>query len=616
MNYSTLLTVARNKAKRLSGAASIFAAMPFAAGAAGLLASATSASADVSETILHTFAGGTDGSDPLCPLIQASDGSYYGTTSGGGDAKGDGTVFKIDPSGTYSVLYRFGASQNDGASPNGGLVEGSDGNLYGTTLAGGTSQYGTVYKLTPTGTETVLHSFAGGTDGSGPIGEMVFGSDGLLYGTTYGNDSSSADGTIFSLGTDGGDYAVQYSFASKPTVSGEHPLAGLTPDGSGKFYGTTSIGGANNAGTVFLFTSGSPSGSLSLVHSYADRSVHDDGQDGSYAPVVLDGQGDIYGTTSIGGNFAEGTFYEITPSKTESILHNFIKQEDGETPYGGVIFANDGNFYGTLNGGGANGEGAVYQMTTQGTYTSVYDFTTATSDGNAPFRGLLEDEDGSLLGTTPTGGSSNNGVIYKLQTELQDVSTNPALSHVTLSTATTTGGTPTFNNRVSLAGDATVDTSVTFTSSDPSVVSAYSEIIKRGYSSHTFAINVGQVSETTQVTITAMVAGVSKSAVLTVTPSSGVFKDMTLSPSSTEGGTTTTANRVYLHGDAYADTAVAITSSNTALAQIVSSPVTIKKGSSSHTFTIKTSPVTSTQTVMISASANGRGEAVTLTITP
>jgi uncharacterized repeat protein (TIGR03803 family) len=199
-------------------------------------------------TTLYSF-GVSDGKNPFGWLVQGSDGNFYGTTEGGGGATDAGTVFKITPSGTLTTLYSFDVS--DGANPFAGLVQGSDGNFYGTTVAGGANNGdGTVFKITPSGTLTILHSF-NLSDGAYPYGGLVQGSDGNFYGTTYfgGGSSNCADGcgTVFKI-TPSGTLTTLYSFAGS---DGKNPYGGLVQGSDGNFYGTTTGGGANDAGTVF-----------------------------------------------------------------------------------------------------------------------------------------------------------------------------------------------------------------------------------------------------------------------------------------------------------------------------------------------------------------------------
>jgi uncharacterized repeat protein (TIGR03803 family) len=223
------------------------------------------------ETVLYSFTAGNacvnnvcsaDGGQPSAPLIRGNDGNYYGTTYAGGDTQGSGTVFKITPSGTETMLYSFGGSRfstsTDGGSPIAGLTLGSDGNFYGTTSAGGEYSSGTVFKMTPAGAETVLHSFSGGVpgswDGATPsYGSLILGSNGNFYGTTTTGGAYDS-GSVFEI-TPTGIELVLFSFSGSGGISGStdsaHPYGGLLQVGDSKLYGTTDTGGADNEGTVF-----------------------------------------------------------------------------------------------------------------------------------------------------------------------------------------------------------------------------------------------------------------------------------------------------------------------------------------------------------------------------
>ena len=185
-------------------------------------------------TSLYSFTGGNDGANPDAGLVQGSDGNFYGTTYGGG-TNGYGTVFKISTNGALTSLYSF-TGGNDGANPNAGLVQGSDGNFYGTTYSGGTNSYGTVFKISTNGALTSLYSFTGGNDGANPDAGLVQGSDGNFYGTTAARRHETADGTVFKISTNGALTSL-YSFTGGN--DGANPQAGLVQGSDGNFYGTT-----------------------------------------------------------------------------------------------------------------------------------------------------------------------------------------------------------------------------------------------------------------------------------------------------------------------------------------------------------------------------------------
>jgi len=316
-------------------------------------------------TTLLSF-DGTDGANPYAGLVQATNGDLYGTTYSGGVCCG--TVFKITPVGRLTTLSSFSGTGN---SPWAGLVQATNGDFYGTTY-GGT---GTVFKITPSGTLTTLHSFAGyPTDGAAPIAGLVQATNGDFYGTTYiGGTSSflcfanvSGCGTVFKI-TPGGTLTTLYSFCSQSECTdGGAPWAGLVQAANGDLYGTTAGGGTSGNGTVFKIT---PSGTLTTLYSFCPQGVCTDGAS-PVAGLVQAANGDFYGTTFSGGaNCVDtsgcGTVFKITPSGTLTTLYSFCSQggcPDGAYP-NGLVQATNGDFYGTApNGGRAYGYGTVFSL--------------------------------------------------------------------------------------------------------------------------------------------------------------------------------------------------------------------------------------------------------------
>ena len=365
-------------------------------------------------TTLANF-NGTNGDDSTAPLIQASDGNFYGTTSDGGANGGGGTVFKVTPAGTLTALYSFCAQAMcaDGSAPMAGLVQGSDGNFYGTTSEGGTGiclprHCGTVFQITPAGMLTTLHSF-GGNDGSHPLAGLVQGSDGNFYGTTQSGGDNSF-GTVFTI-TSAGAFTTLYSFQDS---DGSFPQAGLVQGSDGNFYGTTASGGDNESGTVFAIT---PAGTLTTLYSFCSQP---NCADGSFpqAGVVQGSDGNLYGTTSEGGAYGFGTAFELTLGGTLTTLYSFCGQTgctDGATPAAGLVQATDGNFYGTTIAGGANqtcsggtGCGTIFRITTAGALTTLYSFCSLANcaDGELP-NGLVQGTNGTFYGTTSAGGPAD-----------------------------------------------------------------------------------------------------------------------------------------------------------------------------------------------------------------
>jgi len=362
------------------------------------------------ESVLHSFGGTGDGSSPAYGnLIQASDGNLYGMTESGG-ANGNGTVFKITPAGVETVLYSFAGGTTDGAIPWGGLIQASDGNLYGMTESGGAYGFGTVFKITTAGVETVLYSFnPGGTpaDGANPYGNLVQASDGNLYGLTE-SGGANGDGTVFQITTAGVE-TVLHSFGASSS-DGIFPYGSLIQASDGNLYGLTELGGSGNLGTLFkVTTTGTP---YATVHAFTGGSG-----DGSepYGSLVQASDGNLYGTTSLGGANNLGTAFKyVIGTNTLSLLHSFGGSGDGSKPYGSLIQASDGNLYGMTEVGGAGSQGTVFQISTSGTEAVVHSFAGSTNDGAMPQGTLVQASNGSIYGMAPQGGTNNVGVVFTI----------------------------------------------------------------------------------------------------------------------------------------------------------------------------------------------------------
>jgi len=357
-------------------------------------------------TTLHNFAGQpNDGSSSYAKLVRGTDGNFYGTTRSGG-ANGDGTVFRMTPSGTVTILNSFTA-QGDGTQPAAGVIQASDGNFYGTTSGNNSGNCqagncGTVFKITPSGTLTTLHVFRPNqSDGGYPQDALIQASDGNFYGTTSnGGNSGNGNGTIFKI-TSTGNLTVLHTFNC--AVEGCQPTAGLIQATDGNFYGTAQYGGSNSRGTVFKIT---PGGTLTTLHNFS-------GSDGRnpVAGLVQATDGNFYGTTNGGGANGNGTVFKITSSGTLTTLHSF-DGSDGNLPSTTLVQATDGNFYGTTYNGGANGNGSIYKITPEGTLTTLHSFDV--SDGNNPDAGLIQTSGGNFYGTTTSGGSNSDGTVSEL----------------------------------------------------------------------------------------------------------------------------------------------------------------------------------------------------------
>jgi len=297
--------------------------------------------------------------------------------------------------GTLNVLFDFNSSNNGGVSPEGALVLGKDGNFYGTARLGGSANNGTVFKVTPSGVLTTLASFTG-VNGASPYGRLVQGSDGNFYGTTYGGGSSNL-GTIFRVTPAG----VLTSLVSFNGTNGSIPYAGLIQASDGNFYGTTFAGGSirkTSDGTVFKMT---PAGVLTSLISFNGTNGN-----GPYGGLVQASDGNFYGTTFAGGSSNRGTVFKITPAGILTSLFSF-NDPYGGNPYASLLIASDGNLYGTTRTGGSVGDGSVFKITLAGASTTLASF-----DGsNAyPQSALVQDGTGNFYGTT----SNGNGTIFKI----------------------------------------------------------------------------------------------------------------------------------------------------------------------------------------------------------
>jgi uncharacterized repeat protein (TIGR03803 family) len=301
-----------------------------------------------SESVLHSFGRSGDGSEPASGLIDVA-GTLYGTTVHAANSLGSGTVFKIGTGGDEHVLHKFTGYPHDGTDPRADLVD-LGGTLYGTTYGGGAARKGIVYTVLTSGAEKVLYSFTGHPDGEMPASSLV-NVDGTLYGTTVHGGGTKEDGTVFSISPSGTEHVV-YRFQGYPN-DGAHPLGGLV-NLNGTLYGTTRDDGASGYGTVFSVTT---SGTETVLYSF-HGSI-----DGAWPLANLIAvNGTLYGTAPSGGSHEDGTVFAITPSGKARVLHNFAGgTKDGEHPDGNLVYVN-GELYGTTPAGGADGYGTVFSL--------------------------------------------------------------------------------------------------------------------------------------------------------------------------------------------------------------------------------------------------------------
>ena len=351
-------------------------------------------------SVLYNFSNSPDGASPdKGTLVLDPAGNLYGTTYAGGIFS-QGTIFKLDPSGNETVLYHF-RGLKDGAGPIGGLVLDSTGNFYGTTSYKGSFNAGTLFKLTAPHTGELIHTFSGNSDGAQPYAALLRDRQGNLYGTTKGG-GSSGNGIIFRVDPSGHEIVV-HSFTGTPT-DGAQPTATLIRDTAGNCYGTASSGGLFQYGTIFK-----------LDNRGVETTLHDfTGSGDGISPLgamVRDAAGNLYGTTSAGGALNLGSIFKLDPSGRELWIVNF-GGSNGSYPVGDLILDDADNIYGTTAYGGDFDSGTVFRVTTAGDFRVLHSFNG--SDGNQPYAGLARDKENHLYGTTRFGGARGFGVIFTI----------------------------------------------------------------------------------------------------------------------------------------------------------------------------------------------------------
>jgi len=367
---------------------------------------------------LHRFCThtGCTAQGPNGGIIQATDGFLYGTAIGGGD--GPSTAYKLTPGGNLTVL-------TDLSGPNGGLVQATDGYLYGTTQHGGANFLGSVFKMSPGGTVTTLYSFCSQSncsDGEFPRGALVQATNGDLYGTTPITDPLACSRIMaqYSKSLRAAHSRLCTPFASKvDALTAVIRWETLAVDGD--IYGTTAYGGATGNGTIFRIT---PDGTLNTVYNFCVQAGCPDGSS-PFAGLMQGTDGKLYGTTSDAGTLGNGTAFGITPGGTLTTLYHFCSLPacaDGNGP-GALMQATDGNFYGVSASGGAYGQGTIFSMTTSGTLTTLYNFCSqgfpsGYTDGSIPVGPLVQDTSGVLYGSTANGKNVQTGTIFILSVGL------------------------------------------------------------------------------------------------------------------------------------------------------------------------------------------------------
>lgn len=338
---------------------------------------------------IFEFNGSTNGCCPQYPAImaQGQDGNLYGVTPTGGSSN-VGVAFKITPAGTQTILYNFDVTH--GSNPNGGLVMGTDGNFYGTSEHGGAHAYGNIFQLTAAGILKVLYDFTGDADGGYPLAPPIQGTDGNFYGTTY-------PGVAYKISSKGSFKVIK----KIPST----PYGALVQGTDGAFYGMTEQGGTSGVGTIFRILK------TSVTTLYNFDSTH-----GAfpYGALVQGSDGNFYGTTSGGGSANAGVIFQVTAKGALSVLYNFdpAHPANGYQAFAGLVAATDGNLYGSTIFGGSGNSGVLFKITTAGTYSVLSNFDTTHGAGAYPTP--LQYTSGKFFGLTSKGGAAGKGVAYSL----------------------------------------------------------------------------------------------------------------------------------------------------------------------------------------------------------
>jgi uncharacterized repeat protein (TIGR03803 family) len=365
------------------------------------------------ETIFYSFMGGADGQYPGPPLLTDRSGDLFGTASFGG-THGVGTAFKLTAQGQFSVLHSFGGA-HDGYLPMCALIADAAGNLYGTAYEGGRNMAGIVFRLTPAGSETVLHDFTV-RDGANPSAGLVFDHAGTLYGTTY-DGGQAGDGVVFSL-SPAGKETVLHNFTGGQ--DGANPVASLVFGKDGKLYGTTEAGGGSAAcqgGCGTIFRTDPTTGHTDILHGFQGVA----GGDGAapVAPILFAKSGTLYGTSYGGGSGSClpggcGTVFSLSKAGIAHIVLAFDGAGGGANPEAGLTLGAGGALIGTTPFGGATGNGLVFRLDAGTGHEAVLHGFGGGRDGSAPVGGVIFGPGGGLFGVTKHGGAADSGVIFRL----------------------------------------------------------------------------------------------------------------------------------------------------------------------------------------------------------
>ena len=374
-------------------------------------------------TVLHNFANSADGGTPVAGITFDQQGRIYGTAESGGSHQ-DGVVYRLVREGggwIFSPLYSFGSQEHDGANPYARVLFGPDGLLYGTTFNGGAENSGTVFSLRPPATackaalcpwlETVLYSFTGGADGSGPVyGDLSFDQAGNIYGTTVAGGSSGG-GVVFKLTRSGGSWTESALWNFTGGTDGAAPYSGVISDSDGNLYGTTSGGGSNFSGTVYELSPTQSGWSETTLYSFTGE--YGDGAGG----LIMDAHGNLFGLAGSFFNAASGA-YELTPQNGTwffTLLQSFANEYTG--PVAAPAFDSHGNLYGPLPTDGSDGEGEIFKLTPSGSqwiYSPFYQFSFSANSGVVPIGAVTFDANGNMYGTASSGGTGGYGTVWEI----------------------------------------------------------------------------------------------------------------------------------------------------------------------------------------------------------
>jgi uncharacterized repeat protein (TIGR03803 family) len=362
-------------------------------------------------TTLVNFSGAANGANPFGNLIQATDGNLYGTTDAGGTSD-DGTIFSCTTSGTLTTLVNFAGAAN-GSNPEGSLFQATDGNLYGMTNQGGSSGNGTIFRCTTTGTLSTLIIFGVTVVGTNPEGSPIQALDGNIYAMTYGGGITGYDGTIFSINNNTGAISVLLNFND---TNGANPYGSLLQASDSNFYGMTNMGGTSSLsntdggaagfGTIFKLTK---TGAFTTLVNFNNSNGAN-----PFGTLIQASDGNFYGLTYLGGTSHDGTLFKCTPTGTITTLVNF-SGANGKYPFGSLIQASDGNLYGMTAAGGTSNDGILFRYTLSGTFTRLVNFN-GSGNGSNPLGQLVQATDGNLYGLTQQGGTYGYGTFFKCTT--------------------------------------------------------------------------------------------------------------------------------------------------------------------------------------------------------